>query len=118
MTDQEARDAINEAFKWHETVPALQRIASFAEIERRAPQHYYTAETRRFFGTRNPHVAAPGFTVELQTRAPEGQPPYPVIAWITWPEEQTELRPMTIAWCHTRDQAHRVARRLAKVWPA
>jgi hypothetical protein len=116
MTDQEARDAIAAAFKWHRMVPPLQRLHSFDEIKRRAPKHYYTAETRRFFGTRNPRVAAPGITVELQTRAPEGQPPYAVHAWIVWPEEPDQLRPVTIAWAHTRDQAHRIARRIVKVW--
>jgi hypothetical protein len=116
MRDQDAHDAIARAFKWHQMVPPLQRLSSFAEIARRAPQHYYTKDTRQFFGTRNPHVAAPGFTVELHSKAPEGVPRYPVTAWISWPETPHQLNPVTIHWAHTRDEAHRVARRLAKVW--
>lgn len=107
---------ITEAFTHWGRVPALSTISSFDQLLRTYSGHYYDTDTRRFFGTRNPHLAAPGVTVECQSKAPEGVPPYLVTAWVIDPDNG-RLTPQQVGRLWSLGGARRHARRVAEHWP-
>lgn len=48
--------------------------------DRKVGGHYFSADTLRFFGSRNFETIVPGVSVELQTRAPGDR--YKVTVWV------------------------------------
>ena len=107
-------EMIAEAFKYWETIPPLAAIRSMAELMRNHTGHYYDADTRRFFGTHNPHMPAKGVTVECQRKAPEGVPRYSIAAWV---QDGDKLQPVTIHRANTLREADRIAVHLSNKWP-
>jgi hypothetical protein len=109
-----------ELFKWQSSfMTPLSSVRSFDELVRlsRTSTHaakYYAADTMRWFGTKNPHLAAPGITVENQSKAPDGVPRYVVTAWVL--DDDGGVRPVTVARRSTLDTARRYARAVAAVW--
>lgn len=119
-TEQEAFDELVHHFKgW--PIPKLADIRSFNELIRRyaqntPPGHFYDPETKRWFGTRNPHLAAPGVTVECQTKAPEGVPRYSIAFWVV--DDNGNILPTVIARRDTLGKANNFARAVHAVWGA
>lgn len=117
ITTESIIDSIAAEFVYWGGIPELARIASFDELLRRYEGHYYDVATRRFFGTRNPHLAAPGVTVECQSKAPDGVGPYLVTAWVRDPDTG-RISPKAMGRRSSLGGARRHARRLAEAWPA
>lgn len=117
ITAESITEAIAAEFVYWGAVPELARIASFDELLRRYEGHYYSADTRKFFGVRNPHLAAPGVTVECHTKAPDGVGPYLVTAWVRDPDTG-RISPKAMGRRSSLGGARRHARRLAEAWPA
>lgn len=107
---------IEETFKYWTKCPALSPITSFDQLVRTHTGHYYDTDTRRFFGTRNPHMVAPGVTVECQTKVPEGVDPYLVTAWVIDPDKG-RLAAQSVGRFRTLGAARRYGRRVAEYWP-
>jgi hypothetical protein len=85
------------AFKYWNTLPVLFETWDLDTLRntyqrQTGATHWFDAETLRFFGSRNLHVAAPGITVECQTNAPEGTPRYRVTAWVIDAEADFDTR--------------------------
>jgi hypothetical protein len=104
-----------------DNVPPLANVQTFNELLRRyanntVPGHFYDAETKRWFGTRNPHLVAPGVTVECQTNAPEGVDRYAITVWTI--DDNGDIRPTNVARRATLGTANRYAAELHKVWTA
>lgn len=103
------------------TVPPLANVPTFNELLRRyannsVPGHFYDAETKQWFGVRNPHLIAPGVTVEFHSNAPEGVGRYAIIVWII--DNIGDIRPETFDRRNTLSAANRYAAALHKVWTA
>lgn len=118
-TEATAAEDLVRIFSGATHVGSLVDIRSFAELVRRYEQNqqkgfYYAPDTMRFFGTRNPHLAAPGVTVECQTKAPEGMPKYSITAWVRMPNG--DIRPTSIGRRDTLGAARRYARAVYTVW--
>jgi hypothetical protein len=123
-----AADAVAEAFRHWDTVPALSTFTDPAHLvqtyERQSgPAHYFDADTRRFFGSRHPATPAPGVYIETQTNAPDGYPPVVVVAWV-WDTSAdadhrggARLTPVTVGKFHDRATARRFAADVAGAWP-
>jgi len=95
--DTTTADLVSEAFKHWSTLPPLFEVTDLdilrSQYERQTgPTHWFDAETLRFFGSRNLHVAAPGVTVECQTGAPEGCARYAVTAWVVDETAESDTR--------------------------
>ena len=102
-------------------VPPLANVRTFNELLRRyanniVPGHFYDAETKRWFGVRNPHLVAPGVTVECHTNAPKGVDRYAIVVWTI--DDTGDIRPTTFARRATLGTANRYAAELHKVWTA
>jgi hypothetical protein len=100
-------------------VPELSNILSFNELIRRyqsntVPGYFYDPDTKKWFGTRNPHLIAPGVTVECQTKAPEGVDKYAITVWTI--DEVGDLRPSTLARRPTLGTANRYGRAVHEAW--
>lgn len=114
VTTDEISDMIVDAFKYWDHIPPLADIRSMRELLALHTGHYYSNDTRRFFGTYNPHVPAPGITVECQRKAPEGMYRYAIVAWV---QDGDKLQPQTVHRARTLQQADRLAARLSAAWP-
>jgi hypothetical protein len=90
------------------------RLLFLYEQNKETGTFFYSEQTMRFYGTRNPHLAAPGVTVELQTNAPDETPRYAITAWMRMPDG--EIRPTTFGRRDTLDSARRYARAVHAVW--
>jgi hypothetical protein len=118
-TEQDAYIDLTDLFSWQDSVPALLDVRSFDELVRRSKtsehaKNYYSADTVRFFGTSNPHLAAPGVTVERQSKAPDGVPKYMVTAWTV--TSDGDISPVCVARRRSLDSARRYARAVCSVW--
>ena len=114
ITSDDINDIIVDAFKWWDHIPPLTDIQYFSQLVREHTGHFYDADTRRFFGTHNPHMPAPGITVECQRNAPDGVPKYAITAWVL---DDGKLTPNTVHRADTLRQADRIAIQLSKAWP-
>jgi hypothetical protein len=114
------RDAYDNIVKhFNGNVPELSSIISFNELIRRyeantVPGYFYDTKTKKWHGTRNPHLIAPGVTVECESKAPEGVDKYIITAWTI--NEVGDLLPFTLARRPTLGTANRYGRAVHAAW--
>ena len=84
MTQEQAADAIREAFRYWEQVPPLVPLFSLDELARRysrqAHAHWFDRDTLRWFGSTGRRMVRPGLVVECQRNAPGDR--YAVTAFV------------------------------------
>jgi len=107
-------EMIVDAFKYWDIVPELSDFTELKDIKRYHTGHYYDEATIEFFGSEDIHVAAPGVTVEYQSNAPRGYPPYVITVWV-W--DSGNLSPQTIEKCHLLRAADELAIEISDQWP-
>lgn len=116
---------IVEAFRWWGTVPELCDAGSVNELVRMyeqgpGPTHYFDGDTRRFFGSSNPDVPAPGLYIETQRNAPDGMAKVTVTAfvWDTGSDGPPRLTPQLLGRFFDRRWARHFVRVASENWPA
>lgn len=125
--DSEIAKTILDAFTYWDTVPPLSKYTTVDHLEseytrQSGPNHWFDADTLRYFGSRNREMVAAGILVERQTKAPEGCPRYSVTAWIIDEAQPRDHRrmgrivPKKIAAFNTRAKAVAFGKAAAQLW--